>query len=154
FHEGAASQGQHTLTTDFGGRQAHFAGFNAVIDSDAEANTLDITLAGGRVPLGEDDPVEFAAADDYTNALTLHVNPDGSVEQAQIPLWPDANQRLEPVLRSVAFTIDMVEPVAAGSAEAEQVWYLLFDLDGSPATGVGGPETNAMFTGLGADFIV
>ncbi|MBN1680934.1 MAG: SH3 domain-containing protein [Anaerolineae bacterium] len=153
YNEGLNTKGQGQLAIDFGNgfSSIQFTGFNAILDYDADGGTLDIVLIEGTVNLGAPVEAGFTVSSESPDALLLHVTADGGVEQQTLPIEPDTVQLFAAEMRSRTFVIDMVEPVATTSAEAEQVWYILLDLDGNPATGINANQ-NIMYTGLGADF--
>ncbi len=130
-----------------------FDGVNVAVVFDADAATLDITLLEGTARFAAPVEAEFAAPGDGQTALLLHAGADGTIESQEIPL-AEAEQRFPPIFRSLTLSIGMAQPIPASSAEAELVWFALLDLDSDPATGLTAtPDTNPMYTGLGADFL-
>jgi hypothetical protein len=128
-------------------------GADAAIDYDDVEDSLTLTLVTGTAALTAPVSQPFAMPADGETALLVQVDAAGTIQAEEIPL-SDAAERFPPAFRSLTFHIEMLEPIAVNRDEADLVWHVMLDLDGNPGTGLASDEqTNAMYAGLGADFI-
>ena len=147
--EGARSAGQRSLNVELPYAHLYFSGFQAALDYDDSAGTVDILLTEGSLALDESGGQTYTVPVGSETALHLHITMDGVVEE-QTPVDGAAVVPSAPEMTALTFTINMVEPIIDFDIDLMQVWYVLLDLDGNINTGVPA-HVNAMYAGLGTD---
>jgi|GEM_PF-6837611 len=140
------------------GRDFILDGANITAHYDAETQTADVYLIEGTFRRADDPeaPV-FTGPNDGQTTTHITVAPDGAMSEETVPL-AEAEAHMPSIFRpsnvnTLSVRILMVNPVAFDGS-AQQAWYLMFDLDGDPATGFDGTQRNAMYTGLGVDLLI
>jgi hypothetical protein len=127
-----------------------FKGTIAVLRQDDEAGTEDIYLIEGAFAGQPFEGQVFEKVNDGQTALHVWANEAGEFGSEEVPL--DVINDLVPLdVRALHFGINMVNPVAASSNEAQQTWYFNLDLDGRLDTG---EQADDVYTGLGTDLSV
>ncbi len=135
-----------------------FGGANATAHYDAATQTADVYLIEGTFRRADDPeaPV-FTGPSDGQTATHVTVAPDGAMTEETVPL-AEAEAHMPSIFRpsnanTLSVRVLMVNPVVFDGS-AQQAWYLMFDLDGDPATGFDGARQNAMYTGLGVELLI